>query len=319
MQRITGSFFEFRHHSRVEGKYYNPALLAYTGEQWAEMIRDMKRLGMDTLVLMASSIMEEDGAESYPPVDVFPRAPMACENPMDVLMDTAEAEGLKVYLSAGFYGVWLHPEDNMRSLEVQERAFRACRQMAERYGHYRCLEGWYLPDETEAGPYFSPVFLNYVRRYSAFLRELTPQGKILIAPYGTNKICPDDTFVEQLRTLDVDYVAYQDEVGVEKSTPDETGAYYAGLRKAHDLAGRSRLWADMEIFRFEGRVYGSALLSADLERICRQMEALSPHVEKIIVYAYPGMLSRPGSAAAYGNAGAEKLYSDYERFLTTLS
>ena len=48
MQRITGSFFEFRHHSRVEGKYYNPALLAYTGEKWAEMIRDIRKVSRDS-------------------------------------------------------------------------------------------------------------------------------------------------------------------------------------------------------------------------------------------------------------------------------
>lgn len=311
MMPITGSFFEFRHHSALEGKYYNPALRSFSREQWQTMLRDMKAAGMDTIVLMCSSIMYPDECESYAPVDVFPKAQMACDNPLDVMMDTAEELGLSVFLSAGFYGVWLNPLENMQDPEVEKRAFAACREMYDRYHGYRCFAGWYLPDETEAGPYFHPVFMEYVRRYSTFFRNLDPSKKILVAPYGTNKIRTDDVFVEQLRQLDVDYVAYQDEVGVQKSAPEETGTYYAALRQAHDRAGKSRLWADMEIFRFEGQVYHSALLPADMERIAKQIRSLSPHVEKILVYAYPGMMSRPGSSANYGTKSPEKLYKDY--------
>ena len=311
MMPITGSFFEFRHHSALEGKYYNPALRSFSREQWQTMLRDMKAAGMDTIVLMCSSIMYPDECESYAPVDVFPKAQMACDNPLDVMMDTAEELGLSVFLSAGFYGVWLNPLENMQDPEVEKRAFTACRQMMDRYRGYQCFTGWYLPDETEAGPYFHPTFMEYVRRYSEFFRGLDPEKKILVAPYGTNKIRTDETFIDQLRHLDVDFVAYQDEVGVEKSAPEETGKYYAALRRAHDAAGKSRLWADMEIFRFEGDVYRSALLPADMARIEKQIQSLSPHVEKIIVYAYPGMMSRPGSIAGYGYDSPEKLYSDY--------
>ncbi len=59
---------------------------------------------------------------------------------------------------------------------------------------------------------------------------------------------PDDKYVKQLESLDVDVVAYQDEVGVQKSTPDETPKFYEGLRKAHDRAQRAAMWADVEDF-----------------------------------------------------------------------
>ncbi|MBR2287608.1 MAG: DUF4434 domain-containing protein [Clostridia bacterium] len=320
MLPITGSWFEFRHHSPWEGKYYNPVLRAYSAAQWKAMVEDMHLIGMDILVLTCSSIAYETEAESYAPVDVFP-APegMACPQAMDVMMETAAALGMKVFLSVGFYGNWVKPLENMASAEVEERAFRAVEEMYKAYGDNPAFYGWYLPDETEAGPYFSPVFLDYVARYAKRLRALDPEKKLLIAPYGTNKIVPDDTFVAQLRELDVDFIAYQDEVGVEKSTADDTGSYYAGLRRAHDRAGRSRLWADMEIFRFEDKVYRSALLPADIGRIRAQMEAVSPHVDRILVYAYPGMMARPGSIAGYGeHTSPEKLYADYQELLKTL-
>lgn len=319
MQPITGAWFEFRHHSAAEGKYYNPALRSFTAGQWQAMIEDMHRIGMDTLVLTCSALVYPDERESYGPVDVFPIAPLACENPMDVMMRTAERLGMQVFLSAGFYGLWTDSEGNMASREVEERARRACEIMCRHYGQSPSFAGWYLPDETEAGPYFRPVFLDYVARYARFLRALAPGKPILIAPYGTNKISADDTFVEQLRQLDADYVAYQDEVGVQKSSEEDTAAYYRALRAAHDKAGRSKLWADIEMFDFEGKVYQSALLPAPMARIERQIAAVSPYVEKVLCYAYPGMLARPGSIAAYGSPAAEKLYTDYQAFLNRLT
>ena len=316
MKPISGAWFEFRHHSPAEGELYNPALRAFTARQWQAMIQDMHKIGMDTLVLTCSSIMYEDEQESYGPVDIFPIAKMGCENPMDVMMDTAEGLGMEVFLSAGFYGLWTDSEGNMRSREVEKRAFRACGEMYERYSSFRSFRGWYLPDETEAGPYFSPVFLDYVARYSAFFRKLDPQKPILIAPYGTNKISPDDTFAAQLADMDVDFIAYQDEVGVQKSTQEETAAYYRGLKQAHDRAGRAKLWADIEMFDFAGQVYHSALVPAAMERIRTQIASVSPYVDKILCYAYPGLLSRPGSIAPCGGKAAEKLYADYQAYLS---
>lgn len=311
MKPITGAWFEFRHHSKAEGQLYNDALRSFTGAQWAAMIRDARVLGMDTLVLTCSSLVYREESESYAPVDIFPPAAMACENPMDVLMDTAEKEGMGVFLSAGFYGFWEDSEGNMKSREVEQRAFRACEEMYARYAGRASFRGWYLPDETEAGPYFSPVFLDYVARYAAFFRKLDAKKPILIAPYGTNKIVPDDTFVKQLASMDVDYIAYQDEVGVQKSKAEDTAAYYRGLRQAHDRAGRSKLWADIEMFDFTGQVYRSALVPAPMERVAKQLASVSPYVDKVLCYAFPGLLSRPGSPACYPGGGQDKLYADY--------
>jgi hypothetical protein len=113
----------------------------------------------------------------------------------------------------------------------------------------------------------------------------------------------------------VDVIAYQDEVGVRKSTPQETPRFYEGLRRAHDRAHRSAIWADMEIFECEGAVYRSALLPAPFERVLGQMAAISPFVDKILVYQYLGMMNRPGSGAFCGRAESAKLYSDYMAWL----
>lgn len=231
LKPITGAWFEFRHHSAVEGKKYNPALHAYTAAQWRAMIEDMHRIGMDTLVQTCSALVNTDERICWAPVDVFPRSDMACPNAMDVMMNTAEELGMHVFLSAGFYGLWTDPRGNMSSLEVEERAKRACDALYARYGRMKSFEGWYLPDETEAGPYFDPVFIDYTKRYHRFLKAIDQSKPILIAPYGTNQIKNDDRLVGQLEEIACDYVAYQDEVGVQKSTEDQTAAFTAAFGK----------------------------------------------------------------------------------------
>lgn len=111
-------------------------------------------------------------------------------------------------------------------------------------------------------------------------RQLKPQAPIMIAPYSTRIVPPDDKYVRQLDWMDVDIVAYQDEVGVQKSKVTETSVFYEGLRKAHDRSQKAKIWADVEIFEFEGEVYNTALMPAPFGRVPRQLEAVSPWVDK---------------------------------------
>jgi len=136
----------------------------------------------------------------------------------------------------------------------------------------------------------------------------------MIAPYGTRIAIPDDEYVRQLDTMDVDIVAYQDEVGVRKSKVTETSAFYEGLRKAHNRAQKAKIWADVEVFEFEGDVYKSALVPASFERVRRQLEAVSPWVDEILIYQYQGMMNKPGSPAFAGAPASTKLYSDYMKW-----
>jgi hypothetical protein len=71
----------------------------------------------------------------------------------------------------------------------------------------------------------------------------------------------------------------------------------------------------MEIFEFEGKVYNSALMPAPFDRVLSQMEAVSPWVDKILVYQYQGMMNKPGSTAFAGCPASTKLYSDYRSWL----
>lgn len=307
---INGSFFEFQHHNKPEGKYWNDVMRSMTEVQWRNKIKEMHELGMEYLVLLASALYDE----AYFETDIYPMAPLACPDPIGVLLDETDKLGMKVFMSAGFYGEWTKPYDNFVDPDVTKRAFKAMNTICERYGHNKSLYGWYLPDEAWINKYFDPLFIEFINKYRAETLRLNPDFKMLIAPYGTKDCVHDDEFVRRLETIDCDFIAYQDEVGVEKSTPDQTKRYYESLRKSHDKAGRAALWADVETFKFEGQVYHSALISPDFTRLKAQLESVSPYVDEILVYTYPGTFNKPGTDAFIGEPGSTKLYTDYKEF-----
>lgn len=307
---ISGSWFEFQHHATVEGVDWNPQCASFTCQQWHDKIKEMADLGMEYLVLMATALYYR----AFFPTTIFPPWKLRCQNPLEAVFSAADKYGVKFFVGDGFYGDWRSPNISSDP-EAARRRLQAIEQLSDLYGHHTSFYGWYWPNEAFINRYFSEEFIRYVNTCSHLARKLTPRAQILIAPYGTRIAVPDDKYVRQLETLDVDIIAYQDEVGVQKSTPSETPRFYEGLRKAHDRARRSVIWADVEIFKFEGTVYKSPLLPAPFSRVLRQLEAVSPWVEKILVYQYQGMMNKPGSVAFCGSSASTGLYLAYEEWL----
>lgn len=305
---IVGTWFEFWHHNLSEGKYWNSICRQFSAEQWQAKVDEIASVGMKYIVLMDTAIVYKEYSESYFETDIFPFADMVCKEPIDALLNAAERNGIKVFISCGFYGDWEHPMENMTSSAVTERAFKAMEQLWAKYGHYKSFYGWYFPDETCINGYFHPAFIEYVNKYSAHAHKIAPHTKTLIAPYGTNRLIADEHYVEQLKELNVDIIAYQDEVGVRKSKPEDTAEYYKNLRKAHDIAGKAKLWADLETFDFEGDVYFSALIPATWERIERQISSIAPFVDEILIYQYQGLFNKPDTIAFCGHPKSVSYY-----------
>ncbi len=315
LKTFSGTWFEFQHHNKPEGKYWNPVCRRFTADQWKAKVDEMAGLGMKYIVLMCSSLVYEEYAESYFDSGIYPfAASFTCTDPIEALLSRCDDHGMKVFVGAGFYGVWTHTYENMTSKDVTARAFKAMERLLSLYGHHKSFYGWYYPDETGINGYYDEAFIKYVNTYSAFAHTLRSGMKTLIAPYGTNYVTADGKFVSQLESMDVDIIAYQDEIGVRKSQPEDTAAYYEALRIAHDKAGRSALWADMEAFEFEGDVYKSALIPAEISRIERQLRSVSPYVDEVLIYQYLGMFNKPSTIAFCGHPDSVAYYESYDNF-----
>ena len=310
-RKIDGTFFEFHHHNTPEGKYWNPTIDQFTAENWREKVREISALGMEYIVLMATALYEK----CYFKSTVFPFADIPCTDPIEELLCEADKCNIKVFLGNGFYGDWRKANHNITSKEVIERSFKAMEELAVLYSHHKSFYGWYFPDETCIILKFSKDFINYVNLCSARCHSLTLEKKILIAPYGTNLVRANNKFIRQLTELDVDFIAYQDEVGVRKTKVDKTKRLFEKLRIAHDKAGRSELWADIELFDFEGMVYNSALIPAPFERIQNQIENVAPYADKILGYQYLGLMNPPQSNAFSGHSDSANLYKDYKTYI----
>lgn len=307
---ISGSWFEFQHHATVEGVDWNPACACFTCQQWDAKIKEIADVGMEYLVLLCTALYYR----AFYDTKIFPPWRLACADPIEVVLSAADKYGIKFFVGVGFYGDWESP-NILSDPAAARRRLQAIEEIAKLYSHHRSFCGWYWPNEAFINLYYSEQFIQYVNTCSKLARQLTPRARILIAPYGTRMAAPDDKYVRQLASMDVDIVAYQDEVGVRKSRVEETSAFYEALKKAHDRAQTAAIWADVEIFEFEGEVYKSALVPASFDRVLRQLEAVSPWVDTILVYQYLGMMNETGSKAFAGRPDSANLYTAYVDWL----
>lgn len=308
---ITGTFFDFQHHSSTEGIYWNRQAARFTDLMWEQKVEEMADMGMEYIIVMAVAL----NYKSFYPSEIFPEYPLAAEDPVKAVLEAAQRRDMKVFLGAGFFGEWTNPWESFTDKTVRERTRLFIKELSERYGHYESFYGFYWPNELGISGYFPQQFVDHVKECNSFAKKYLPRAKTLIAPYGTNMVRADDRYVAQLEELGVDIIAYQDEVGVMKTNPDQLYRIFKNLKTAHDKTGVA-LWADMEIFTFEsGKAYKGALLPADINRIRLQLKELAPFVEEIICYQYIGLMDKPNSLAPLGPNAAKDLYVDYQKYL----
>jgi hypothetical protein len=287
--------------------YWNDACLNFTARQWELAVKEVAALGMEYLVLLA---IGKDSKAFYD-TPLLPKLKMACDDPIGALLAAADKCGVKFFLSSDWSGPWdykcLHDPDRVRA------RWQMMAEIAGQYGHHKSFYGWYWPNEAALGPYFTDDFISYVNACSREARRLTPKAKTLIAPYGTSKAACDDRFVRQLEQLDVDIVAYQDEVGCLRMTPAQSASAFERLRRAHDHVPQRALWADVEVFAWEGppNQPTSPLIPAPFSRVKEQLAAVSPFVDTILIYQYQGLMNKPGGPAFAGHPASARLYTEY--------
>lgn len=302
---LSGTWFDFFHCNPYEGDTWNAATQQFTAEDWDLKVTEMAGAGMDTLVLLNVALH----GKAFYPSEVLPlRWDTVCPDPLEAVLSAADGLGLSLYVGLGFFTT---PIMGSLSTEGEHNTLKysVAEELASKYGHHPSFTGWYFPVEAAIRNYFPEPYIAYANDLADFVRRLGP-SKVLIAPYGTRSVIPDDRFVGQLRSLNVDYIAYQDEMGVNRTTFDEVYRTFSGLRDAHDRAAKP-LWADIELFRFQGKV----LMPADFDRVQRQIEVVSPLVDKVLCYQYLGMMNKENSPVFAGHETSAGLYREYMNYL----
>ncbi len=291
--------------------YWNEACLKWTATQWELAVRDMAELGFKYIVLLA---VAKSGKAFYDTA-LLPKLEMACEDPIGALLRGADRHRMKVFMSSDWYAEW--DERALLDPERVKKRFQMMEELASRYARHRSFYGWYWPNEACLTPYYTENFIRHVNECGAEARRLMPKARTLIAPYGTNKAVCDATYMRQLERVNVDIIAYQDEVGCFRMTPAQSAVAYRTLREAHNNVPQRALWADVEVFDWEGppNRQTSRLIPARFDRLHAQLEAVSPFVDEVLIYQYQGLMNKPGSEAFAGHSESATLYANYVQWL----
>ena len=291
--------------------YWNDDCLHFTQAQWQQLIKDMADAGMKYGVLLAIA----KGGKAFYNTTLLPKLAATCDDPIEAMLAAADKYRMHFFISSDWYGDW--DDAKMLSPDLVRKRMQMMEEIARLYSHHRSFYGWYWPNEAFLSPYFDDSFMRYANECSREAHILTPKAKTLTAPYGTNRALCDDRFIRQLEQLDVDIIAYQDEVGCLRMTPKESNAAFGKLRQAHDKVPQRALWADVEAFAWEGTPNRpeSPLIPAPWPRIQQQLEAVSQHVDVTLIYQYQGLMTKPGTTAMTSHPDSIRLFNDYRKWL----
>lgn len=258
----------------------------WSEEDWRKELSYMKALGMDTLIIGA---VAWDSYAFYPSRLLSYYREAGTKDVVGTLLKLADELKMKVFL--GLYAWnWEGKGSEGDFEEFTQRNINVAKELQNLYGREPSFEGWYLLtwEIGNAPPPDNVGVKAYIKVINA-LRRLTPKKKLLIAPYFTLDISPQDFkkgWSTLLSHLKVDIIALQDGVGCERGiTPEKAEPYFQALREVCGQKGVS-LWADLEIFDIP-----AGWKPAPLPRIFSQINALSPYVDKIVVFEFNHYMS----------------------------
>ncbi len=312
---VTGTFINLPYQD-VRNLYTNPPYIDNTDPQmWAAKVAEMKKMGMEYLVFMS---VANEGKAYYPSELMRRHYPKWRKSPVDAIMDAAAENGMKVFMSTG----WAKDQDdNLRDPKIKGRQLEMMAELAEMYDDHPAMYGWYLPVEDCFGPVLTDYAVEAVNALTARARELTPGKKIMISPYGIfNSDFDDPRYSQQIERLEVDIIAYQDEVGcVREAYPlTRLRENWKKLRAIHDKAG-IEMWANCESFAWEKGTNSraSALVPAPYSRfLSQQVAATAGGASAIISFVFCGLFDDPASPYQLGQPlWSGRAYEDYMAWL----
>lgn len=285
---ITGSWINLFYQD-VRNKYTNPQHMDNTDPDfWTAKVNEMNQSGIEYIIFMATA---NEGMADYPSKIMKPAYNTKRKSPVCAIMDEADRLGMKVFMSIGWAE---NQDDNLRIPEILQRQKDIMEELAHLYGNRPSFYGWYLPVEDCLGPILTDAAVTAVNSLVEKAHKLTPGKKTMISPYGF--FCSDfdnPKFGEQIEKLNVDIIAYQDEVGCvrEEFPMPRLKEAWGKIREIHNRTN-IELWANCELFTWEKETNSrqSALIPAATPRILSQLAAATQGgVERIISFMVYGI------------------------------
>jgi hypothetical protein len=309
--QFRGTFIDVAYDRRL--MYANELTWTMDCPKWEELAADWGVLGVTDIIFQA--VHDARWGAYYPSTLPF-LAPWngTCLDVVGSVIRGAERRGaVKIWLSCEFVGT---ESDSITDPTIMAKRIKILGELSGLYGKSAAFGGWYFGSEAFINPYFSKDFLAYITTLSSVARALNPYAPILTSPFGTRNAVNDPTFVAQLKAIDVDIIAYQDEVGcVRDEYPiAQVEEAWKTLAAAHAAAGRPRLWANIESFTWEGPPNNvtSPLVPAAFPRILSQVAAAQrAGITDLITFTLEGLYRFSGDGLPWASPYAGDLGSAY--------
>lgn len=308
---ITGTWINLAYKD-IRNKYTNPLEQDNTQPDfWKAKVKELSSMGIEYLILME---VANEGKSYYPSKLMPPIYNEMLKSPVEVILDEAEIYGMKVFLSIG----WAKDQDdNLLNPNIKARQLEIMTELALLYKDRKAFYGWYLPVENCICPIFPEQAVQSVNILTKNAEILTPGKRTLISPFGIGlSNFNDPNYEKQLSKLNVDIIAYQDEVGClrDKFTLPRLKSNWKKIRDIHNRLN-IELWANCETFTWEDAVNSraSALIPAAYSRLLSQQAAASvAGVDRIVAFMFYGIIEDPKSPFPLGQPiWSNKLYNDY--------
>lgn len=296
----------------VRNKYMNPAHVHYTSpEFWKTKIGEYAEMGLSYIVIMAVADQQK---AFYPSKFMPPAYPKGQQSPVEAIMEAADKHGMQVFMSCGWA---VDQDDNIRDPAIKKIQLQIMKETAELFSHHKSFFGWYLPVEDSMEPILPDQAIEAANSLAESARSLTPDAKIMISPYG---VCHADidnpAFAAQIKKLEVDIIAYQDEIGcVREPLPmPRMKANFKKLGQIHRDAD-IQFWSNVESFTWEKEDNSreSALIPAAFPRYLSQIVGASmAGAEQVISFSVYGILDKASSDMPIGQPiESAQAYNDF--------
>jgi len=268
------------------------ALKELSGDDWHLVLRDMKALRMNTVILQYLAMAKNAGKD--PPLFLFEE--LGTADPTPIILEQANKLNLNVYLgllcppgdSNAQPGFW--KPDNLATFAAANRSF--AKQIGEKY---RGFKGWYVPLENWLGKYPQPGSEEFPESWRKFYADVTAACKsVRPLPVAISPCLPDPgysnpnaeeaatVYEAMLRKTNLDIVMLQDSVGAKPKTwsPEGAAAYLPPLKKVCSACG-IQLWSNVESFE----TVGSNRVPCSFSRFDQQLSATSG-VERRVTFDF---------------------------------
>lgn len=320
---IAGTWIDVVHLCPRDGVYWNRKTLAYSEAEWRTLVRHLKQdLGIGLLMLQN---VAKDGGSVYPSkVEKWQWHTANCADPVGAIVRACSAEGVTFYMGPGAPLAANLGGPKQHSDEEFSWYCAVSDELLERYGGEPAFAGWYTTHEMAVRQgAFEMTEVLAMRRLVDFWKSRTPKLPVLASPYfqgGHCRIAVTDANVRAVTESGLDVIAYQDGIGVatarqleNRPEASNNARLFADLRRVHDRTP-CKLWANTELFSFENEIFFQPLLPGPFERIREQLQGAAPHVDRVVAYTVPGIMTSQSVCPGLGAPDTDRLYWAYRGY-----